>query len=131
MTAQKLNWYHRIMFWFTDLFSNSAVRDAFSTAATMVDHFLPIVTAIEADLKPGLKDDKQSNLTVLYNFLKKHAEGSEELSDEIASIFDKPYGYIISSVALILAKRLAPDQATNILRLAIEAAYTLYKATKK
>lgn len=123
-------WTNKIVNWFLSFFNSTAVKNMLSTAITMEPYVTPVIELINIELKPGLKDTKQENETVVRTFLQKHCSDLPNLELRIKEISQLPYHLIIKEVATLWASRLCPKEPTSTVELAILLAYNIYKVTR-
>lgn len=129
-------WFQRVMDWFSGWlqFGKFAkAQDALATAATMIDHLIPVIEAIDNEVKPIVKDETTSPVTrynAVFNFIVKHL-GEKIPNEDWVRLTGLPTAELLANVAMMIARKYSPDVGDSILRLAIELAYTIYKATKK
>lgn len=109
------------------------VLDVLNHVSAFADHAMPIVEAIDVQLKPALRTGNFAFSLTLEDFITKNCEGVD--SKEIASLVSRVYGLptpdLLVNVALFMLARVAPNHTgVSVLRLAIELAYNVYKVSK-
>lgn len=119
--------------WFT-----ASTRDKFLSvldhAAVYLPYALPIVEAIDKELKPALRQSHLAAVMTVEDFLRKWCreedyEAAQKLALRIAYL---PLADLLVNVALFLLQRAKPDSVgISILRLTVELAYNVYKGSKE
>ena len=123
--------------WFASLWTaknRDALLAVLDHVSVFVDVALPIVEAIDKELKPALRTGHYTVVKSVDDFLRTHMES--EHYDEIAKcslrVAHMPLPDLAVNVALFMLQRARPESVgVSILRLAIELAYNVYKRSKK
>ena len=122
--------------WFSGLFAKgnrAVVVSLLDHVSVFVDHALPIVKAIDEQLKPAIRTSSQPLIITIETFIGERLNGLELTAArrDAQKLVYLPTADMLVNVALILLARAKPESVpTSLLRLAIELAYSIYKATK-
>ena len=103
-------------------------------ASAFVDLALPIVEAIDKELKPALRTGHWAVTKSVEDFMREHmgAEHYDEIAKYSQRVRHMPLNDLAVNVALFMLRCAKPNSVgESILRLAIELAYNVYKGSKK
>lgn len=119
--------------WLTNLFADKTdIVVVIDNIKVYVDKILPIVEAIDKEIKPHLQKSDNVKYTLITTFLLKYTGNFSEvaiLADKLIKLSNTD---LLFNLALEILKLLsAKNTSLSVLRLAVELAYNLYKASKK
>ena len=119
------NW---VFGWFTDE-TKQRILAILNGVKGLVEYALPIVKAIDEQLKPFLSQTNADTLKLVTEFLEKHMDDFDAVIALANKLSALPMADMLANLALELLKLKAPTNASlSTLRLAIELAYNIYKA---
>lgn len=127
------SWGEWLTSWWASPVNRNAVLDILDHAAVFADHAMPIVEAIDTELKPALRTGHFAFSMTIENFIRKHCGDADptEVAVLATRLNAMPTPDMLVNVALFLLSRASPkNTGVSILRLAIELAYNVYKGSK-
>lgn len=119
--------------WFTNLFTGKdKIISLIDSAKAFVEKALPVVQAIEEQIKPFVNDNNKAFLNLkLVTFLSKYNFDFDYVTKIAEQLVKLPNADLLFNLALEVLKVAAPTNTPlSVLRLAVELAYNLYKASK-
>lgn len=119
--------------WFKGLFSNKdKIISIIDSAKVFVEKALPIVEAINNQVKPFLAGSEATKYALLSSFLLKYSGNIKGVASTTEALLKLPNADLLFNLALEILKLAAPTNTSlSVLRLAVELAYNLYKASQK
>lgn len=119
------NW---VFGWFTDE-TKQRILALLNGVKGLVDQALPIIKAIDQQLKPFLSQANVDTLKEVTKFLSKYMDDFDTVLALANKLSALPMADMLANIALELLKLKVPTNSSfSTLRLAVELAYSIYKA---
>lgn len=119
--------------WFTSFFtdeSRAKVARVIDSVQDFVEKAMPIVILIDEKLKPAL--EARGKLKTVYAFLVEYGDNIDDALALAEKLVKLPTPEMLSGIAVaLLQNKDAITASLSVLKLSIELAYNIYKATKR